>query len=283
MEGDRRIDAPFRIIIDMIRGEFEPLAQPPENHEIIMNSSVTGTIMQTVQVELAPGESVYCQTHAMAWMSDNVQMDTNTGGGFLSGLRRSLSGGSLFQTTYAAAGPGNSRLAFAPRFPGHILPFKLAAGESVICRKETFLVAESTVTFEIAFQQKLGAGFFGGEGFILQKVTGPGTVWLDLSGEVIIEELQPGQKLLVHAGHVGIITPGVQFDIQRVKGVRNMLFGGEGIFLATLSGPGKAWLQSMPILNLAESIAHYLPAPAAQEATAGGVVGGIVGNMLRNS
>ncbi len=246
-----------------------------------MNSTITGTNMQTLQVELAPGESVYCQTHAMAWMTDNVQMDTHTGGGLLSGLMRSLSGGSFFVTTYTAAGAGASRIAFAPRFPGHILPFKLGPGESLICRKETFLVAERGVTLEMAFQQRLGASFFGGEGFILQKVTGPGTVWLDLSGEVVTEELQAGQRLLVHAGHVGIITPSVQFDIQRVRGVRNMIFGGEGIFLATLTGPGKAWLQSMPILNLAEAIAHYLPREEARDATAGGVIGGIVGNILR--
>jgi uncharacterized protein (TIGR00266 family) len=246
-----------------------------------MNSSISGTTMQTVLIELAPGESVYCQTHAMAWMTDNVRMDTNTGGGLLSGLKRSLSGGSLFVTTYTGAGPGPSRLAFAPRFPGQVLPFKLGPGESVVCRKETFLVAETGVTFEIAFQQRLGAAFFGGEGFILQRVTGPGTVWLDLSGEVVTEELPAGQRLLVHAGHVGIITPSVQFDIQRVSGVRNMFLGGEGIFLAALTGPGKAWLQSMPILNLAESIAHYLPQPEVREATAGGVIGGIVGNIMR--
>ncbi len=246
-----------------------------------MNSTITGTTMPTLQVELAPGESVYCQTHAMAWMTDDVQMDTSTGGGLFSGLKRSLSGGSFFVTTYTARGAVPSRLAFAPRFPGHILPFKLAAGESLICRKETFLVAETGVTLEMAFQQRLGASFFGGEGFILQRVTGPGTVWLDLSGEVVTEDLQPGQRLLVHAGHVGIITPSLQFDIQRVRGVRNMIFGGEGIFLATLTGPGKAWLQSMPILNLAESIAHYLPNQEARDATAGGVIGGIVGNILR--
>jgi uncharacterized protein (TIGR00266 family) len=248
-----------------------------------MNSTITGTTMQTVLIELSPGESVYCQTHAMAWMTDDVSMETNTGGGLFAGLKRSLSGGSLFMTTYRANGPTVSKLAFAPRFPGHVLPFVLGPGESVVCRKETFLVAESSVTFEIAFQQKFGASLFGGEGFILQRVTGPGTVWLDLSGEVVTEELAPGQKLLVHAGHVGIITPSVQFDIQMVKGLGNMIFGGEGIFLATLTGPGKAWLQSMPILNLAEAIARYLPRteqPAAN-AGAGGIVGGIVGNLLR--
>jgi uncharacterized protein (TIGR00266 family) len=246
-----------------------------------MNATINGTTMPTLLIELAPGENVYCQTHAMAWMTDNVQMDTNTGGGILAGIKRSLSGGTFFVTRYTAAGPGPSRIAFSPRFPGHILPFKLGAGESVVCRKETFLVAEGSVAFEIAFQQRLGASFFGGEGFILQRVTGPGTVWLDLSGEVVTEELAAGQRLLVHAGHVGIITPSVGFDIQRVRGVRNMVFGGEGIFLATLEGPGKAWLQSMPILNLAEAIARYLPTNEPAQATTGGVIGGVIGNLMR--
>lgn len=250
-----------------------------------MQSTISGTTMQTVLVELNPGEAVFCQTHAMAWMSDNVQMDTNTGGGLLAGLKRSLSGGSFFITNYTAAGPGPSRIAFASRFPGQILPFNLGAGQSLICRKETFLVAQQGVLLEIAFQQKLGASFFGGEGFILQRVTGPGTVWLDLSGEVVSEELAQNQRLLVHVGHVGIITPSVGFDIQLVGGMKNMIFGGEGIFLATLTGPGKAWLQSMPILNLAEAISHYLPqerdGSSATQAGAAGIVGGIVGSLLR--
>ena len=234
--------------------------RPTPNSQLTpMQATIHGTTMQTVHVDLQPGESVYCQTHAMAWMTDDVRMDTNTGGGLLAGLKRSVAGGSFFMTTYTAAGRGTSRVVFASRFPGHVLPFTLAAGESLLCRKETFLVAQTGVTFAIAFQQRLGAGLLGGEGFVLQRITGPGTVWLDLSGETCIEELQPGRKLLVHAGHVGIVTPGVDFSIQRVGGVRNMLFGGEGIFLASLAGPGKAWLQSMPIMNLAESIAHYLP------------------------
>ncbi len=221
----------------------------------------------------------------MAWMTDNVRMDTGTGGGLFAGLKRSLSGGSFFITTYTATGPGNSRLAFAPRFPGHVLPFKLAAGEVAgLPQGDVFWSRESGVsTRKIAFQQRSSAlrSCWRPRRFILQRVTGPGTVWLDLSGEVVIEDLQAGQRLLVHAGHVGIITPSVRFDIQRVQGVRNMVFGGEGIFLATLTGPGKAWLQSMPILNLAEAIANYLPHQEATEATAGGVIGGIVGNILR--
>jgi uncharacterized protein (TIGR00266 family) len=246
-----------------------------------MRQEISGTVMQTLCLDLDPGEVVFSQTHAMCWMSDNVQMNTNTGGGFFKGIARSFSGGSLFITDYSAAGPAH--IAFAPRFPGTIMPFTLGPGESLVCRKETFLVAEKSVTLEIAWQQRLGAGFFGGEGFILQRVTGPGTVWLDLSGEVMIKDLAPGQRLLVHAGHVGIQSPTITFDIQRVRGFRNILFGGEGLFLASLTGPGRIWLQSMPIMNLAESIAHYLPnrTESAGETGAGGVIGGIVGGLLR--
>jgi uncharacterized protein (TIGR00266 family) len=247
-----------------------------------MKYEIVGNIMQTLAMELGIGETVYCQTHAMAWMTDNIEMGTNTGGGFLAGIKRSLTGGSFFITDYTARSQG-ARISFAPRFPGSILPFTLQPGQSLVCRKETFLCAEKSVTLEMAFQQRLGAGLFGGEGFILQKVTGPGVVFLDLSGEVVTEELAPGQVLLVHAGHVGIQSPTIQFNIQRVRGFRNMLFGGEGLFLAHLTGPGKIWLQSMPVMNLAESIAHYLPSSgeSTSESTGSGVAGGILGAAVK--
>ena len=206
---------------------------------------------------MTPGETVYSQTNTMAWMNDQVTMDTHTGGGFLAGLKRSFGGGSFFVTDFTASGAGH--VAFAPRFPGTIVPALLQPGQSLICRKETFLVAQKSVTLELAWQKRLGAGFFGGDGFILQKVTGPGVVWLDLSGELVERDLAPGERLLVHAGHVGVFEPSVGFDIQMVKGFKNILFGGEGLFLATLTGPGHIWLQSMPILNLAEEIGRYLP------------------------
>ena len=208
-------------------------------------------------------------------------METNTGGGLLSGIKRVFGGGSLFVTTYSANSTGE--VAFAPRFPGTILPFDLKAGESILCRKETFLCAQSTVNLEIAFQKKLGAGFFGGEGFIIQKVTGPGTVWLDLSGEVIMRDLKSGERLLVHAGHVGIQSPEIDFDIQMMSGFKNILFGGEGLFLASLTGPGRVWLQSMPIMNLAEEIARYLPRSSENSissSSAGGIAGGLLGGVL---
>ena len=163
----------------------------------------------------------------------------------------------------------------------------MQASQSLICRKETFLVAEKSVALEIAWQRRLGAGFFGGGGFILQKVTGPGTVFLDLSGEVITKRLAPGERLLVHAGHVGVHEPTVSFDIQVVPGFRNILFGGEGLFLACLTGPGEVHLQSMPILNLAEEIARHLPhgenrniGPVAGGIATAGVMGGILGSIL---
>ena len=242
-----------------------------------------------MSIDLARGETVYAQTHAMAWMSDGITMDTHTGGGLFAGLTRAMSGGSLFITDYSAEQAGH--VAFAPRFPGQILPVTLAAGQSLICRKETFLCAEKSVSLEIAMQQRLGAGVFAGEGFILQRVTGPGTVFLDLSGEVVEKTLGPGERLRVHAGHIGMQEPSVSTDIQMVRGFRNILFGGEGLFLATLTGPGKIWLQSMPILNLAEEIARHLPSGEGRggnvgsmvgSGAAGAVLGGLLGGMLGN-
>jgi uncharacterized protein (TIGR00266 family) len=252
-----------------------------------MQFQLSGSVMQTVAIELEAGETVYSQTNCMAWMSDTIVMDTHTGGGLFAGIKRSLSGGSLFITDFTARSAGH--IAFAPRFPGSIVARQLAAGESLVCRKETFLCAEKSVALEIAWQQRIGAGFFGGEGFILQKVTGPGTVFLDLSGEVVERLLAPGERLLVHAGHVGIQVPTVQFDIQMVPGFRNILFGGEGLFLATLGGPGRVWLQSMPIMHLAEEIGRYLPlggergrstgtlGAVAATAAVGGLLGGLFG------
>ncbi|MES2045840.1 MAG: TIGR00266 family protein [Pseudomonadota bacterium] len=249
-----------------------------------MRYDISGTVMQTVSIDLDRGETVYAQTHAMAWMTDGITMDTHTGGGLFAGLKRAMSGGSLFITEYSAESAGN--VAFAPRFPGQILAVPLASGQSLICRKETFLVAEKSVTLEIALQQRLGAGFFAGEGFILQRVTGPGTVFLDLSGEVIEKTLAPGERLRVHAGHIGMQEPSVSTDIQMVRGFRNVLFGGEGLFLATLTGPGKIWLQSMPVMNLAEEIARHLPSdergggPSVGSLVGGGAAGAVLGGLL---
>jgi uncharacterized protein (TIGR00266 family) len=256
-----------------------------------MRYEVTGTVMQTVSIDLVRGEQLYSQTASMAWMTPTIRMDTHTGGGIFAGLKRAIAGGGLFITDFTAEDAGH--IAFAPRFPGQIIPVTLASGQSLICRKETFLCAEKSVSLDIAFQQRLGAGFFAGEGFIMQRVTGPGIVFLDLSGEVIEKTLRPGEKLLVHAGHIGMQEPTVQIDIQMMRGFRNVLFGGEGLFLATLEGPGKIWLQSMPIMNLAEEIGRYLPSGEGERGgmSMGGAlgtgigaaaVGGILGSVFGN-
>lgn len=255
-----------------------------------MRYEVTGTTMQTVSIDLARGESLYSQTASMAWMSPSIRMDTHTGGGLFAGIKRALAGGGIFITEFIADDSGH--VAFAPRFPGQIVPITLAPGQSIVCRKETFLCAEKSVTLDIFFQQRLGAGFFAGEGFIMQKVTGPGTVFLDLSGEVVEKTLGAGEELLVHAGHVGMQEPSVGIDIRMMRGFRNILFGGEGLFLATLTGPGKVWLQSMPIMNLAEEIGRYLPLGSGESGSAKSVlgtgaaaaaVGGILGSIIGDS
>ncbi len=250
-----------------------------------MRYDISGTTMQTVSIDLAAGERLFSQTATMAWMSDGIRMDTHTGGGLFAGLKRAVGGGGLFVTEFIADAAGH--VAFAPRFPGQIVPIALAAGQSLNCRKETFLCAEASVTLDIAFQQRLGAGFFAGEGFVMQRVTGPGTVFLDLSGEMVEKDLGPGERLYVHAGHIGMQEPSVDIDIRMMRGFRNILFGGEGLFLATLTGPGKVWLQSMPIINLAEEIARYLPGNdrGGRSGTAGtaigaAAVGGLLGSIF---
>lgn len=243
-----------------------------------MQHQIHGTTLQTLEIVLQPGEMVFSQTHQMAWMDNGITMDTNTGGGMLKGLLRSASGGSLFVTHFSAQSGAAALVAFCPRFPGTIVARQLAPGETLICRRETFLCAESTVQLEIFFRQKIGSGIFGGEGFILQKVTGPGWVFLDLSGEIVEKTLAPGENLRVHVGHVGVQEPSVAFNITMMKGFKNVLFGGDGLFLAVLTGPGTVWLQSMPIVNLAEEVFRH--APGGGEG-AGGVVGSVLGGLLR--
>ena len=162
-----------------------------------MRYDISGTVMQTVSINLDPGEVLISQPHAMAWMTDGVTMNTHTGGGLWAGLKRAMTGGSLFITEYGT--DRRAQIAFAPRFPGQIIAVPLAPGQSLICRKETFLVAERSVSLEIAFQQRFGAGLFAGEGFILQRVTGVGSVFLARSGEVVEQRLGPGARLRVPA------------------------------------------------------------------------------------
>jgi uncharacterized protein (TIGR00266 family) len=220
---------------------------------------VSGTTMQVAEVELESGEAFYTEVGGMAWMSDGIKMDTNIKGGVLDGLKRKLSGESIFMTTYTAE--KKAKITFAGDYVGRVVDLNLKDGESVICQKDAFMCAQDTVKLQIHMQKKLGAGLFGGEGFILQKITGPGLAFLELAGEIVEKTLEPGEILKVDTGYVGAFEPTVEYNIERIKGVRNLIFGGEGIFLATLKGPGKVWLQTMPLPTLAGAILKYLPIP----------------------
>jgi uncharacterized protein (AIM24 family) len=188
-------------------------------------------------------------------------------------------------TEYTASrGPG--LVAFASKVPGHILPVDVQPGSSLMVHRHGYLCGTTDIELTVGFQQSLGAGVFGGEGFILQKVGGTGRSWIELDGEVVSYDLRPGENLRVNPGHVGMFQDTVTFNITTVPGIRNVLFGGDGLFLASLTGPGKVWLQSMPLANLAHSLAHFLPGrtespnrTAIGAGTAGGVLGAVLGSL----
>ncbi len=223
-----------------------------------MQYQINGTTLQTVDIALKRGESVFTESGGMSWFTGDFQMDTNMKGGLMGGLGRALAGESLFMTTYVCQSEEGT-MTFAGSFPGNIMDLKLGEGQSMICQKQAFLCADTTVTLAIHFRKKLGAGLLGGEGFVLQKITGPGTAFVELSGEIFDVTLAAGQTMKVDTGHVAMYEPSVQFDVEMVKGLKNMVFGGEGLVLAKMTGPGKVWLQSMPIANLAARIIPFVP------------------------
>jgi uncharacterized protein (TIGR00266 family) len=224
-----------------------------------MEYKIIGTTLQAVILELDPGETVYSESGGMAWMSSNIHMQTSGRGGGLGGVfKRAVTGESLFLVEYTSQG-GKGIISFASDFPGKIIPVNLSQGQSMICQKSAFLCAEKTVGLDIHFRKRLGAGLFGGEGFILQKITGPGVAFVCLDGEIVEYTLEANQALKVDTGHVAMYEPSVSFDVEMVQGLSNIFFGGEGLFLATLRGPGRIWLQTMPTSNLARAIMPHLP------------------------
>ena len=252
-----------------------------------MQTRIQGTTMPVLDVLLEPNESVFSESGELSWMTASIQMTTHTqmggGGGLFGVLKRVAGGGSLFMTEYRANQyPGE--VSFATKVPGHIVPIQLGQGPEYMVHRHGFLCATPQVTIGVGFQQSLGAGVFGGNGFLLQKVSGVGMAWLELSGEMIVKNLAPGETLRVHPGHVGAFQSSVSFQITTVPGIKNMIFGGDGLFLAVLTGPGAVWLQTLPISRLAHQIGEYLPRTEARPATAagvgGGLLGGIVGGLL---
>jgi len=228
-----------------------------------MDHKIIGTTMPVLEVTLQAGESVVAEGGELSWMTNAVELHTAAGGtagskGVFGAVKRAIAGGTLFMTEYSAVG-GSGMVAFATKVPGHIKPIELDGTRQLMVHRHGYLCGESSVTLEIGFQQKLSAGFFGGEGFILQRVSGTGQAWVELDGEVVEYELAPGEVLRVHPGHVGLFDATMAFEIERVKGIKNMLFGADALFLAKLTGPGKVFLQTMPLANLAAAIGPYLP------------------------
>jgi uncharacterized protein (TIGR00266 family) len=250
-----------------------------------MQSRIQGTTMPVLEFMLGANDAVISEAGELSWMSQTIQMTTHTqmggGGGFFGALKRVVGGGSLFMTEYRAIGaPGE--VAFAAKLPGHIVPVEVGPGREYMVHRHGFLCATPAIELSVGFQQSLGAGIFGGDGFLLQKIAGQGIAWLELSGELVIKDLAPGEVLRVHPGHVGAFQASISFNITTVPGIKNAIFGGDGIFLAQLMGPGRVWLQTLPIARLAHALEQYMPQHRGGERAAeGGIAGGLIGSVLR--
>ncbi len=221
-----------------------------------MRYEIKGGSFPVVTCELENGERMITEKGSMVWMTPNMHMET-TGGGLGRMFSKAFSGESMFQNIYTANGAG--MITFGSSFPGRIEAVAISRGRELIVQKSAFLAAEAGVELSIHFNKRLGAGFFGGEGFIMQKLSGNGVAFLEIDGELIEYELAAGQQLVVDTGNVAAFTVGVKMEIQQVPGLKNKLLGGEGLFNTLLTGPGKVWLQTMPIYNIAMSIRPYIP------------------------
>jgi uncharacterized protein (TIGR00266 family) len=227
--------------------------------EGVMQYKLVGNTMPAVEVMFdAPGESMYTQSGGMAWMTEGIKMDTNTKGGLLKGVGRMFAGESLFMATYTAEQAG-ARIAFASTVAGEVLPINIGETGGFICQKGAFLCAEPTVDLSVAFTKRFSSGFFGGEGFILQDITGKGMVFLEIDGDKVIKELAPGEVIKVDTGNVVGFEKTITYEIETVKGLKNIFLGGEGLFLTRLVGPGKVILQTQNFNDFAGRIASRIP------------------------
>ena len=223
-----------------------------------MKYKISGNNLQLVTLEVDPQEKVYAEAGALVYMSNNINMEAKMRGGFLKGLCRTLAGETFFLTEFTSVG-GSGLISFGGRAPGTIKPIELVEGKEFIVQKDAFLCAEDSVDMSIAFQKRLGSIFFGGEGFILEKLTGIGTVFIHACGDFVEFDLKPDQIIKVDTGSVVGWDSTVIYDIERVKGIKTMFFGGEGLFLTTLKGPGHVIIQSMDLGNLASALQPFMP------------------------
>ena len=222
-----------------------------------MQYELKGGTFPVVVCELNSGEKMITEKGSMTWISQNMEMTTSGGGGLGKMFSKAVSGESIFQNIYTAN--GNGMIAFGSSFPGQILPLEVAPGRDYIVQKSSFLASEANVELSVHFNKKLGAGLFGGEGFIMQKLSGNGIAFVEVDGELVEYELGAGQQMVVSTGYVLGYESSVSMDIQQVKGLKNKFLGGEGFFNTVLKGPGKVWLQTMPVSNVADAILPFLP------------------------
>ena len=221
-----------------------------------MKYEIQGQTLPVVICHLENGETMVTEGGAMSWMSPNIRMETTTGGGLGKALGRMFSGENLFLNRYTSN--GNGMIAFASSFPGKIVPFEIRPGKEYIFQKKAFLAAENGVDVSVHFQKKLGAGLFGGEGFVLQKISGNGIAFAEFDGHVVEYELAAGQKIVVDTGFLGAMESTCSIDVQMVQGAKNALFGGEGLFNTVITGPGHIWLQTMPVSSVASALLPYI-------------------------
>jgi uncharacterized protein (TIGR00266 family) len=226
-----------------------------------MQAEITGTTLPVLQIQLQPGEVLVAETGQLAWMTSGIALNTTTQTagvrGLFGAIGRALSGGGLFMTEFSAPyGPGG--VAFAAHAPGQIMEMQVDPGRAYLIHRNGFLCATQGVALGTAFQQSFSAGLFGGAGFLLQKIEGQGTAWVELGGDVVPYDLPPGESLLVHPGLVGMFEASVAFEITRFSGIKNILFGGDGLFLVRLTGPGRVWLQTLALANFAHALQPYL-------------------------
>jgi uncharacterized protein (TIGR00266 family) len=223
-----------------------------------MRYEIVGEPLPVVTCYVNAGETLITERGSMSWMSPNMKMETSTNGGIGKALGRMFSGDSLFQNKYTATG-GEGMIAFASSFPGSIRALEIGPGNNMIVQKSSFLASEASIELSLHFQKKLGAGFFGGEGFIMQKLSGHGIAFIEIDGYAMEYTLQPGQQMVIDTGYLAAMTESCTMEIHTVPGVKNMLLGGEGIFNTVVTGPGKIILQTMPVSSVANTLRPFLP------------------------
>lgn len=247
----------------------------------VIDYQIFGDDLQLVEVELDPGEGVRGEAGTMTYMETGIEMQTGTGGGLMKGLKRMVTGESFFITTFLNSSSDKSRVAFAAPYPGKIMALDLGdLGGTFLCQKDSFLCAAKGIEIEVAFTKRIGAGLFGGEGFILQRLEGDGLAFVHAGGTLIEKDLAKGETLRADTGCVVGFAPSIDYDIQMMKGFSNALFGGEGLFLAKLTGPGKVFLQSLPFSRLADRIAAALKSQIGEKKGAAGLGGEILKDLI---